>query len=181
MLGQLGGGYGSVEVPVQVEDPRIRHISLICYPLLIHEVKMRLPGCRNIAMPKVVKTLKKKWKQIERVYQELSELNESRLCGYHVEARVHGNITIKECKESVRHFMSSPPGFEETMQVTPREYKKNIDLMVQVGSTVMRGRNEGPVTVRQLKALSNTLNALGLWSGKFHRYLNRIVQQPLDW
>ena len=107
MLGQLEGGYGSVEVPEQVEDPRIRHISLVCYPLLIHEVKMRLHGCRNIVMPKVVKTLKK-WKQIERVYQELKEVNESRLCGYRVEAQVHGNITIKECKESVRHFYVQP-------------------------------------------------------------------------
>ena len=58
MLGQLGGGYGSVEVPVHAEDSRVRHISLICYPVLIHEVNMHLPGCRNMVMPKVVKTLK---------------------------------------------------------------------------------------------------------------------------
>ena len=60
MLGQLGGGYGSVEVPVVVEDPRVSHISLVCYPVLIHEVNMHLPSCRNMMMPKVVKTLRKK-------------------------------------------------------------------------------------------------------------------------
>ena len=67
MLGPLGGGYGSVEVPVHAEDSRVRHVSFICYPLLIHEVKMHLPGCRNMVMPKVFKTLKEKWKLIERV------------------------------------------------------------------------------------------------------------------
>ena len=87
MLGQLGGGYRSVEVPVHVDDIRVRHISLVCYPVLIHEVKMCLPGCRNMVMPKVVKMSKKKWKQIERVYDKLEEVDETRLCGYWEEAR----------------------------------------------------------------------------------------------
>ena len=64
------------------------------------------------------KTLKKKWKQIERVYEEFEEVGD--------------NITTKECKEIVHNFIFSPPGVEETMQLTPREYKDNIAVMVQV-------------------------------------------------
>ena len=45
---------------------------------------------------------------------------------------VHGNIRIKECNEIVRNFIISPPGVEETMQLTLREYKDNIAVMVQV-------------------------------------------------
>ena len=44
MLGQLGGVCGSVEVPVHLDDTRVRHISLVCYSVLIHEVKMLIPG-----------------------------------------------------------------------------------------------------------------------------------------
>ena len=87
---------------------------------------MRLTGCHNMVMPKVFKTLKK-WKLIERVYEELEEVDETRLCCYRVEVRVYGNITIKECKEIVRNFIFSPPRVEET-----REYKDNIAVMVQV-------------------------------------------------
>ena len=45
---------------------------------------------------------------------------------------VYGNITIKECKEIVLNFIFSPPRVEESMQPTPREYKDNIAVMVQV-------------------------------------------------
>ena len=87
-----------------------------------------------MVMPKVVKTLK----QIEGVYEELEEVDETRLFGYQVEVRVHGNVTIKEYNEIVR-------------------------------------RKELPVIVRQLNAPPvQCVQALGLSSGKFHRYLNSI-------
>ena len=116
-----------------------------------------------------------------RVGDELDELEERRLCGYRVECRLYANVTVREAKELVDHLLvPTPPGMIEAVELTAEQYKRNLAMTLDVGRPVIKGSNQSNVTRRQLKAVSNALNALGLWSGKFHRHLDKITPQPID-
>ena len=102
MLGQLGGGYGSVEL--NYELPHTQSMKLKCYPKLVHYLK-----ARNIGMdlPTTMKGYRSHVGALEQMLVELHADPGKYLCGFRFELAISGTLlSVMQCYDHVRRYRS---------------------------------------------------------------------------
>ena len=100
MLGELGGGYGSVELNYELSHTQ--NCKLKCYPKLVHYLKARNIG---VDLPTTVKGHKGRVGALEEMLIELNSDSGGDLCGFCFELVISDTtLSLMQCFDNVRIY-----------------------------------------------------------------------------
>ena len=116
MLGELGGGYGSVELNYKL--PHTQTCKLKCYPKLVHYLK----ACNiGVDLPTTVKGYRSHVGALEQMLVELNSDPGRYLCAFHFELAISGTLlSMMQCYDQVRTYRIDDESVPENVIVMKR-------------------------------------------------------------
>ena len=168
MLGELEGGFGSVEL--NYEFPHTQTTKLKCYPKLVHYLK----AC-NIGV-NLSTTVKGYRSCVGALEQMLLELNTDRgryLYGFRFELAISGTVlSLMQCYDHVRSYRMDDEGVPENVIVMKRvpvdEYITFLTnaLTDAKDAGLCHGRTSSTPSDVQKSLIAEVMNAAGFCSTK---------------
>ena len=172
MLGELGGGYGSVEL--NYELPHTETCKMKCYPKLVHFLKARNIG---VDLPTTVKGYRSRVGALEQMFVELNTDPGRYLCGFRFELAISGTLlSMMQCYDQVRTYRIDDEGVPENVIVMKRirvdEYITNLTnaLADTKDAGLCHGRTSSTPSDVQKSLMAEVMNAAGYCSTKWIGY-----------
>ena len=181
MLGELGGGYGSVEVNLKL--PHTQSCTLKIYLKLVHYLK-----ARNISMglPTTVKGYRGRVGAIEEMLMELHNDSGRHLCGFCFKLAISGTTLSLLEYDVVRNYQLDVEGVSENAIVMRRlsidEYITNLTNVLTDAKDVglYHGRTSSSPSGMQKSLMAEVMNAAGYYSTKWIGYCHTKEQVRVE-
>ena len=172
MLGELGDGYGSVEL--NYEFPHTQTTKLKCYPKLVHYLKARNIG---VDLPTTVKGYRSRVGALEQMLLEFNTDPGRYLCGFCFELAISGTLlSLMQCYDQVRTYRIDDEGVPENVIVMKRiPVDEYITFLTNAlgdakDAGLCHGRTSSTPSDVQKALMAEVMNAAGYCSTKWLGY-----------
>ena len=136
-------------------------------------------------MPTNIATFRNRFEAVYSCICKLSTIsnrNYRLLTGYRAEITVVTNLSIAQVKRATMHVFTSPPrGCYVAMEVSVDDFvTRAINLHASIlDRSIVHGTNTNDLSQLQKENMATLFNQIGLWSGRWERFLNiRAVAAP---